>query len=409
MRICRLGINKNRLSRIARFCAPVWGAALLLCSCAGHVAPAWVEEALAQAEAQSLAMARTIEQMPGQLPRSLSPEGELVTSGSDWWCSGFYPGVLWLLYGDRGNDELKRYAAEFTGRLHDEQYNTTTHDLGFMLFCSYGNAYLQTHEDSCRTALINGARSLATRFNPTVGCIQSWEGWDEWRFPVIIDNMMNLEMLMWAYKQTGDTLFRHVAVTHADKTMRCHFRSDYSSYHVVSYSPETGEVDFRRTNQGCADESAWARGQAWALYGYTMMYRETGYTRYLEQAHHIARFLLDHPRLPEDKIPYWDFDSPSIPDDFRDSSSAAVMASALLELSRYSDTGTAEEYYAVAERQLRTLASPEYTAEYGTNGGFILKHGVGNVPQDSEIDAPLSYGDYYYIEALLRYKHYSAK
>lgn len=217
---------------------------------------------------------------------------------------------------------------------------------------------------------------------------------------------MNLEMLMWASKVSGDTLFRHVAVTHANRTMQCHFRPDYSSYHVVSYSPATGEVEFQGTNQGYGDESAWARGQAWALYGYTMMYRETGDEKYLVQAQHIARFLLDHPRLPADKIPYWDFDSPSIPDDCRDSSTAAIMASALLELCQYVDAVQAQEYFNVAELQLKTLASPEYTARYGTNGHFILKHGVGNVPQHSEIDAPLSYGDYYYIEALLRYKNY---
>lgn len=377
----------------------------MLFSCS-NPSTGWADKALKRAEKQALAMAVQLDTLPGQLPRSATSEGELITSGSDWWCSGFFPGVLWLLYENSHNEDLLKYASEFTGRLHGEQYNTSTHDLGFMLFCSYGNAYAATQADSCKTVLLNGARSLASRFNPVVGCIQSWEAWDNFHFPVIIDNMMNLEMLMWASKVSGDTLFRHVAVTHANRTMQCHFRPDYSSYHVVSYSPATGEVEFQGTNQGYGDESAWARGQAWALYGYTMMYRETGDEKYLAQAQHIARFLLDHPRLPADKIPYWDFDSPSIPDDCRDSSTAAIMASALLELCQYVDAVQAQEYFNVAELQLKTLASPEYTARYGTNGHFILKHGVGNVPQHSEIDAPLSYGDYYYIEALLRYKNY---
>lgn len=212
-------------------------------------------------------------------------------------------------------------------------------------------------------------------------------------------------MLLWASKETGDNRFGEIAVSHADKTMLNHFRDDNSSYHVVDYLPETGEVAFKGTNQGYSDDSAWARGQAWGLYGYVMMFRETRNPRYLEMAHRIARFILDHPRLPEDKVPYWDFDSPNIPDDFRDSSAAAVIASALLELSSYSDAEQAEEYFSVAEKQLLTLASDIYTAEPGTNGCFILKHGVGNMPADSEIDAPLSYGDYYYIEALLRYKN----
>lgn len=381
-------------------------AAVLFGSCVKSADTKWVDVALAGAEKQALEMAKEISEMPGQLPRSTNAKGNLVTSDSEWWCSGFYPGVLWLLYEAGGNDEILKYASEFTNRLEKEQYNTTTHDLGFMLYCSYGNALRLTENDSCKNILINGSHSLSTRFNPIVGCIQSWEAWGDWNFPVIIDNMMNLEILMWAYKETGNTYFNDVAVTHADKTMQQHFRPDYSSYHVVSYSPVTGEVEFRGTNQGCADESAWARGQAWGLYGYVMMYRETGDEKYLEQAHHIARFILNHPQFPEDKIPYWDFDSPNIPNDFRDSSTAAIIASALLELSGYSDEKNKKKYFAVAEKQLKTLASAEYTAEAGTNGHFILKHGVGNVPQHSEIDVPLSYGDYYYIEALLRYKNH---
>lgn len=364
----------------------------------------WVEIALNNAQEQSLLMAKSIEDQPTQLPRSTNKDGKLVTSGSDWWCSGFFPGVLWLLYENSADAEVLKYASDYTNRLAKEQFNTSTHDLGFMLYCSYGNALRLTKEDSCKTVLLNGAKSLASRYNPTVECIQSWGAGDKWRYPVIIDNMMNLEMLMWASKHSGDAKFKDISVAHSNKTIKNHFREDYSSYHVVSYNPSTGDVEFQGTDQGYSDSSAWARGQAWGLYGYTMMFRETGDSTYLTQAHHIARFLLDHPNMPENKIPYWDFDSPKIPNDFRDTSTAAIIASALIELSSFSDEKDRKEYFSVAEQQLKALASAEYTAEIGTNGNFILKHGVGNVPQNSEIDAPLSYGDYYYIEALLRYK-----
>jgi len=366
----------------------------------------WIDNALEKAEKQALLMSKSINHNPDQLPRSINSKGELVTSGSDWWCSGFFPGTLWLLYENSGNPDLLKCASEFTNRLAKEQYNTSTHDLGFMLYCSYGNALRITKEDSCKAVLLNGAQSLSSRYNEVVGCIQSWGASEKWRYPVIIDNMMNLEMLMWAYKESGNHKFRDISITHSNKTIQNHYREDYSSYHVVSYNPENGEVEFRGTDQGYSDNSAWARGQAWGLYGYTMMFREAGDSIYLNQAHKIARFILDHPNFPEDKIPYWDFNSPKIPDDWRDSSSAAVIASALLELAKYSGDQQAKEYFDIAEKQLRVLASSEYTAEIGTNGNFILKHGVGNIPQNSEIDAPLTYGDYYYIEALLRYKNY---
>lgn len=325
-------------------------------------------------------------------------------SGSKWWCSGFFPGTLWYLYENSSNKELKRYASLFTNRINKEQYNKGTHDLGFMLYCSYGNALRITGIDSCKSVLINGSKSLSTRFNPTIGSIQSWGSNQKWRFPVIIDNMMNLEMLMWASKETGDNRFKEIAETHANTCIANHFRKDYSTFHVVSYIPETGAVQVKCTAQGYSDESAWARGQAWGLYGYGMMYRETGNKRYLDQANHIADFILNHPNLPKDKIPYWDFNAPDIPNALRDASAASIIASSLIELSQFVDEPRKSQYIAVAEKQLRTLASPEYTAKKGSNGCFILKHGVGHLPGDSEVDVPLTYGDYYYVEALMRYK-----
>jgi unsaturated chondroitin disaccharide hydrolase len=252
--------------------------------------------------------------------------------------------------------------------------------------------------------LLNSARSLASRFNTTTGTIRSWN-FGDWKYPVIIDNMMNLELLVWAAANSTDSSLRQIAIAHANTTMKNHFRDDYSSYHLVDYDPQTGRVLKKQTVQGAADSSAWARGQGWALYGYTMMYRETGIGQYLEQARHIARFILQHSRLPADKVPYWDFDAPGIPNALRDASSAAVIASALIELAGYVSKKERKQYQTAAAGMLQSLSSPLYHSRAGENAGFILKHSAGNIPAHSEMDAPLTYADYYYIEALLRYKN----
>jgi hypothetical protein len=239
-----------------------------------------------------------------------------------------------------------------------------------------------------------------------VGLIRSWD-FGAWKFPVIIDNMMNLELLTWATRETGEPKFKEIAVSHADKTMANHFRVDASSVHVVDYDPATGTVRGRQTHQGYSDSSAWARGQAWGLYGYTMMFRETGNTNYLDQARRIASLIISHPRLPEDRIPYWDFDAPDIPNAPRDASAAAVMASALIELSDQVDTEFGKQCIALARQQLLSLSSPEYLAKPGANGGFLLKHSTGHKPENSEVDVPLNYADYYFLEALLRYRQHA--
>lgn len=367
-----------------------------------------IDEAITHACNQSLILAEKTIKTTNQFPKSLK-NGQLEMSTSDWWCSGFFPGTLWYLYEDSGNKEIGQYASIITNRLYSQQYNKDTHDLGFMLYCSYGNAYRLTKKDSCESVLINGAKSLSTRYNSIIGCIQSWNGDKKWTYPVIIDNMMNLEYLMWAYNETKDDKFKNIAISHANVTLKNHFRSDYSCYHVVSYSVQTGQVESKTTHQGFNNESAWARGQAWALYGYEMMYRETKNKAYLNQAIHIAAYILNNKNLPADKIPFWDFNAPDIPNALRDASAAAIISSALIELSQYVDKKTKVQYLDVAENQIRTLASPQYTAEIGTNSGFILKHSVGFFRENSEVDAPLSYADYYYIEALLRYKKYVLK
>ncbi len=330
------------------------------------------------------------------------------TSDSGWWCSGFYPGVLLYLNEDHPDDELKKEADRVMTLLSKEQFNKGTHDLGFMMYCSFGNAERLNPSEEYEEILMNSARSLASRFNETVGCIRSWDSRND-DFLVIIDNMMNLELLFWATEHSGDSTYYDIAVRHADVTMENHFRADNSSYHVLNYDVNTGKVREKKTAQGFADASAWARGQAWGLYGYTVMYRATGQQKYLDQAVKIADFILNHPDLPADKVPYWDFDAPDIPDALRDSSAGAIMASALLELKDYVKKRKAKKYAATAAEILVTLTTGEYIASPRTNGGFLLKHGVGHIPQNSEVDVPLTYGDYYLVEALLRYKSDRAK
>ncbi|HET7535640.1 MAG TPA: glycoside hydrolase family 88 protein [Candidatus Didemnitutus sp.] len=336
------------------------------------------------------------------LPRTFEG-GKLVTIAPRDWTSGFFPGSMWYLFEATGDAKWRTEAEKFTALLESQKNNKGTHDVGFILYCSYGNGLRLTRNPAYSSVLLNGAASLETRFNPIVGCLQSWDARNGWDFPVIIDNMMNLELLMWAGRN-GDAKARDIAIKHADTTLKNHFRPDGSTFHVVDYDPNDGHVEHRVTHQGAADDSAWARGQGWALYGYTMMYRETKDARYLAQAEKTAGFIMNHPRLPADKIPYWDFDAPGIPNAARDASAGALICSALYELSGYVDAKAGATYAAFAEAQLRSLCSPQYLAAVGENGGFLIKHCTGNAPKNSEVDVPLNYGDYYFLEALLRAK-----
>ena len=343
-----------------------------------------------------------------KLPRSYdSVKNELVVSGSDWWCSGFYPGVLWYLYEYTKDKDLKAEAIRSTALLEKEKNNKGTHDLGFMLYCSYGNGYRLTKNSYYKDVMVTGAKSLSTRFNPLIGCIKSWNS-SRWQFPVIVDNMMNLEFLCEMTKLSGDSSFYEIAIIHTNTTIKNHYRSDFSSYHVIDYDTITGKKIKGYTAQGAFDESAWARGQSWGLYGFTMMYRETKKPEYLSFAQNIADFLLRHKNMPVDKIPYWDYDATDIPNTYRDASAASIMCSALLELAKYSNEVQQKEYLNTAITILKNLSSA-YRASVNTNGGFILKHCVGHLPGKSEVDVPLTYADYYFIEALMRYKAWYLK
>lgn len=363
-----------------------------------------IERGLQRTSEQALLMAKALESDEKALPKSIV-DGHLEKSDYSWWCSGFFPGELWYLYENNPTEELKKYAEMYTGRLEEVKNITYSHDVGFMLYCSYGNGWRLTGNPAYKEVLVTGAHSLATRYNPKVGLIRSWDfNGDKWQYPVIIDNMMNLELFTWTTRETGDKRFLEMALSHADQTLANHFRPDNSCYHVVSYDTLTARPHIKQTHQGAADESAWARGQAWGLYGYTMMYRETGVPAYLEQARRIALFLMSHPRMPADKIPYWDFDAPGIPDVPRDASAAAIMASALIELGQLASDDFGQQCLAFAEQQIRSLSSSDYLAEPGTNCHFALMHSTGNFPGNGEVDVPLTYADYYYVEALLRLK-----
>ena len=336
-----------------------------------------------------------------QLPRSVSDDN-IRWVGSGDWTSGFFPGCLWYLYEATGEERWLEGARTCTAWLEKEQFNTGSHDVGFMMNCSYGNGCRLTQDPEYKKILLQSAESLSSRFNPKVGCIRSWDFFeDRWAYPVIIDNMMNLELLFWAAQAGGDRKFYDIAVSHADTTLKNHYREDMSCWHVINYDPQTGEVLNRQTQQGFSDDSAWARGQSWGLYGFTMCYRYTRDSRYLEQACKIADFLLNHPNLPEDGIPYWDYNAPNIPDEPRDASAAAIMCSALYELSGYLG-GKGNQYRRAADHILAGLASPSYLAGPGTNHNFLLMHSVGSRPENHEVDVPLIYADYYFLEALLR-------
>ena len=321
----------------------------------------------------------------------------------DEWCSGFWPGILWYDF-ESSRDEIVREEAErYTEALeYLSQRPAFDHDLGFLMFCSYGNAYRLTGSPKFRDIILASADTLATLFNPKVGTILSWPRNVEMLggHNTIMDNMINLEMLFWASKNGGDKRLYDIALKHAETTMEYHFRPDGTCYHVAVYDPESGKFIKGMTHQGYSDSSTWARGQAWAVYGYTMVFRETQDRRFLDLACKVTDAYLK--RLPEDYVPYWDFDDPAIPDAPRDASAAGVVASALLELQAYVTPEKRDEYRDAAVKMLASLSSEEYRS--GDKRHSFLDHSTGHKPAGSEIDAAIVYADYYYIEALLRLK-----
>lgn len=350
--------------------------------------------------------AKTLAQLPDHslIPRNIPPdENQWKLVDYEDWTSGFWPGVLWQLY-EYTNDTAWKFKAE--------QYSTLLvplaarpaidHDLGFQIYNSMGHGYRLTKDSAYKEALLKTAHSLAGLFDPRVGTILSWPIMVEkmnWPHNTIIDNMINLELLFWASRNGGPRELYDIAVKHAETTMNNHFREDHTTYHVVVYDPLTGKKIKGVTHQGYGDDSLWARGQAWAIYGFTMVYRETDDPRFLEFAQQVTDVYLE--RLPKNRIPYWDFDVPDILKEPRDASAAAVTASALLELSAYVSDPLKAAYYRDQAEQMISVLSTEAFQSRDQNPAFLL-HSTGHYPNGSEIDYAIIYADYYYLEALLR-------
>jgi hypothetical protein len=384
---------------------------LMACDPAPKKQPNFVEENTQFAVAQQKLQVDAIEQSGKVLnPRTVA-NGNIKYIKMEDWTSGFYPGSMWYMYELTGDTAWRTYARKYSQAIDSVKYLTWHHDVGFMIQCSFGNGF-RLGEQAYKDVIIHAAKSLSTRFHPVAGITQSWnvdKGWQSergWECPVIIDNMMNLELLFNATKLTGDSSFYKIAVSHADKTIENHYRPDYSCYHVVDYSLKDGSVRNKHTAQGYAHESSWARGQAWGIYGFTAAYRETRNPKYLQQAQKAFNFVISHKNFPANFVPYWDFDAPKIPDEPRDASAAAIMASALYELSAYEN---GEFYKGWGDKIMASLASPAYRAKVGENGNFLLMHSVGSIPHGAEIDVPLNYADYYFLEALLRKKKLEEK
>lgn len=366
----------------------------------------FIDDNIANAVAQHTIQTDIIEQSGKVLnPRTTLADGSVQYVDIEDWTSGFFPGNIWFTYELTGDKKWIPLAEKYTEALDSVKHLKWHHDVGFMIGSSYLNGLRRTGKAEYKDVVVEAARSLSTRYRPAAGVIQSWDadkGWQAergWLCPVIIDNMMNLELLFEATELSGDSTFYNVAVNHANTTMANHFRPDFSCYHVVDYDPVSGKVRSHQTAQGYADQSSWARGQAWALYGYVTCYRYTKDDKYLVQAEKIYDFIFNNKNMPEDLVPYWDFDAPKIPNEPRDASAAACTASALYELSTYLPD---KDYKQTADKIMESLGSPAYRAEVGSNGNFILMHSVGSIPHGAEIDVPLNYADYYFLEALIR-------
>lgn len=403
----------------------IMAASLIIATACGREDYSWVKTGIDRAQHQLMLTAEEIDGT-GKLPRSIhvgydfaklqeqlekeifidslraQPAAEIIgqrrlCSVYDW-TSGFFPGSLWYIYEFTGDEAVKQQAIKYTEILNPVREYRGTHDLGFMMNCSYGNALRLSPNDTIPAVLIQTADNLISRFNEEVGCILSWD-FGHWNYPVIIDNMMNLDLLFNASKLSGDPKYKEVAIKHANKTMPNHFRDNYTCWHVVSYNND-GTVEMKETFQGKNHDSSWSRGQAWAVYGYTATYRETGDKTYLDFAVNIADMIMSKVTT-DDAIPYWDYDAPVLEDTPRDASAAAITACGLLELSTFAPEG--QKYFDYAEKILKSLSSEQYLAAPGENQGFVLMHSTGSLAHGSEIDVPLNYADYYYLEGLQRY------
>ena len=327
------------------------------------------------------------------------------------WCDGFWPGILWMDYQNTKDEAVRKAAEGYTESLKGIAYRPCyDHDIGFLMFCSYGKGYEVNHSQEYKNVILASADSLATLFNPIVGTILSWPREVKprnWPHNTIMDNMMNLDMMFWAARNGGNKLLHDLAVTHAKTTMQNHFRPDGSCYHVAVYDTINGNLIKGVTHQGYSGDSMWSRGQSWAIYGYTMVYRYTRNKMFLDFAQKVTDIYIK--RLKEtsdDFIPLWDMDdSRGTMGAPKDVSAACVVADALLELQKYVGGEKGEEYKQFALQTLAQLSTSKYQS--GKKNVAFLMHSTGHHPAGSEIDASIIYADYYYLEALNRVKNIS--
>ncbi len=359
------------------------------------------------AAAAQFAGFRTTYPSATNVPRSAKSGVVAMVKLGDW-TSGFPGGSYWLLYEHTGDQAFKTAAEAFTSAIESQKGDGSSHDLGFQFMSTFGQGYRIAKTASYLNVIKTAATTLATRYRPAVGSIESWDN-GKWDCPVIIDNMMNLHLLYFVAESGGQANLADIATKHAETALKNHFRPDNSSFHLVNYNTATGAVIGKQTVQGLADDSAWARGQAWGLYGFTESYVSSKKPEFLAQAQKIANFLLAHPNMPDDKVPYWDFNAPDEPATPRDASAAAVMASGLLQLAKLVPEPAASKYQSYALAQLKSLSSPAYAAPTGTNSHFLLMHSTGHLPANIEIDAAINYADYYYLEALMACRKLVAK
>ncbi|APY11662.1 glucuronyl hydrolase [Seonamhaeicola sp. S2-3] len=333
--------------------------------------------------------------------RSYNPKTKTIKKvPSKDWTSGFFAGNFWQIYMLTNNEVYKTKAKEWTAFIEKEKYNNKTHDMGFKVFCSFGNGLKVENNKKYEDIIVESAKTLSTRFNEKIGSIRSWDfNKEKWQFPVIIDNMMNLELLFEATKISGDSTFYKIAVKHANTTLKNHFRPDGSTWHVLDYDTISGLVRARVTHQGIDDNSAWARGQSWAINGFTTVYRYTKDEKYLNRAIATANYFINHENMPDDGIPYWDFDDPDIPNVFRDASAGAIVASALVELYKYTKN---QSYLDYSKKVVNTLKTVDYILSEEVEAPFILDHSFGDWSKKHEMDEPIVYGDYYFLQTLLR-------
>jgi rhamnogalacturonyl hydrolase YesR len=336
-----------------------------------------------------------------RIPRSYTKVSNKVRGVvSKDWTSGFFPGNLWQLYRITGKKEYLEKAKIWTAFIEKEKFNNEDHDIGFKVYSCFGTGYNITGQKEYKDVIIQSAKTLCTRYSDKVNAIRSWDfNKEKWQYPVIIDNMINLELLFEASIITGDSTYYKIAVNHANTTLKNHFRPNNSVYHVIDFNSSNGEVRLKNTHQGLNDNSTWARGQAWAIYGFAMAYRYTKNQKYLDQAIATAKFYLEHKNLPKDGIAYWDFDDPKIPNTHKDVSASAVVCSALYEIYGF----TKKQYYLdKANLILKSLMSDKYILDAAIKAPFILDYSTGNKPKEDELDEPIVYGDYYFLEALAR-------